>query len=420
MSKNTVLLYSGLGHAYFHMLTAFYFVIVLSLEVEWRLPYHQLVDLWTVGALLVGVFAVVAGWLGDKWSANGMLVVFFLGMGLSSIAAGFAAGPFALLLALSGLGLFAAIYHPVGIPLVIRSSGANRGKALAFNGVFGSFGAAMAGAVTGFLADRGGSFLAFVLPGAVVMLTGVAMLIGLARAQLAGARREAGDGARDAGDGDGGDGGDGGNPGNRGGRANYRLPFFILMFCLTAAGLIYHATQTVLPKAFSVRLGPALGTDLKTVGWYVMWVYIAGGLFQFVGGALADRYDLKRVYLAQFVLHALLLTVAAQAGGAALVVVMCAAAAVGAGVLPAESMLVARYTPNRHYGLVFGLKFLLFFGTGPVAVLLVSTVNRHTGQFVWVFLSLALVAAVICAAALLLPRQPPFPAAVRRPAEVVV
>jgi len=401
MSKNTVMLYSGLGHAYFHMLTAFYFVIVLSLEAEWQLPYHQLIDLWTIGALLIGVFAVVAGWLGDRWSANGMLVVFFLGMGLSSIAAGLAAGPFALLLALSGLGLFASIYHPVGIPLVIRSSGAGRGKALAFNGVFGSLGAAMAGAVTGFLADRGGSFLAFVLPGAVVALTGVAMLIGLARA--AGARRQAGDG----GVGDSGSGGSGSDGDNRGGRANYRLPLFVLMFCLTAAGLIYHATQTVLPKAFSVRLGPALGADLKTVGWYVMWVYIAGGLFQFVGGALADRYDLKRVYLAQFALHALLLAVAAQAGGAALVVVMCAAAALGAGVLPAESMLVARYTPNRHYGLVFGLKFLLFFGTGPVGVLLVSTVNRHTGQFVWVFLSLALIAAVICAAALLLPRQPP-------------
>jgi len=409
MSKNTVMLYSGLGHAYCHMLTAFYFVIVLSLETEWRLPYHQLIDLWTIGALLIGVFAVVAGWLGDRWSANGMLVVFFLGMGLSSIAAGFAAGPFALLLALSGLGLFASIYHPVGIPLGIRSSGAGRGKALALNGAFGSLGAAMAGAVTGFLADRGGSFLAFVLPGAVVALTGVAMLIGLARARVAGARREAGDGgARDA-----------GNPGD-GGRANYRLPFFVLMFCLTAAGLIYHATQTVLPKAFSVRLGPALGTDLKTVGWYVMWVYIVGGLFLFVGGALADRYDLQRVYLAQFALHALFLAVAAQAGGAALVAVMCAAAAVGAGVLPAESMLVARYTPNRHYGLVFGLKFLLFFGTGPVGVMLVSTVNRHTGQFVWVFLSLALIAAVICAAALLLPRQPPAPASVRPAAEVVV
>jgi len=404
MSKNTVLLYSALGHAYFHMLTAFYFVIVLALEVEWRLPYPQLIDLWTVGALLVGVFAVVAGWLGDRWSATGMLVVFFLGMGLSSIAAGFAPGPFALLLALSALGLFAAIYHPVGIPLVIRSSGASRGKALAFNGVFGSLGAGLAGVVTGFLADHGGSFLAFVLPGAVVTLTGVAMLIGLARG---------------GGGGDGGDGGDGDGDGEldrdgaRGGRRNYRAPFFILMFCLTAAGLIYHATQTVLPKAFSVRLSPGLGADLKTVGWYVMWVYIASGAFQFVGGALADRYDLKRVYLVQFVLHALLLAVAAEVGGIVLVLVMCAAAALGAGVLPAENMLLARYTPSRHYGLVFGVKFVLFFGTGPLGVLLVSTVNRQTGQFVWVFLALALVGAVVCAAALWLPRQAPALAAER-------
>lgn len=392
MSKNTVMWFSGLGHAYFHMLTAFYFVIVLSLEVEWRLPYPQLVDLWTVGALLVGVFAVVAGYLGDRWSANGMLVVFFLGMGLSSVAAGFAAGPFALLLALSGIGLFAAIYHPVGIPLVIRNSGRGRGKALAFNGVFGSIGAAMAGAVTGFLAEHGGSFLAFVLPGAVVALTGVAMLIIWAR-------------AGDGGDGGGVDGDAGG--GETRGRNHYRLPFFVLMFCLTAAGLIYHATQTVLPKAFSVRLGPGLGADLKTVGWYVMWVYVASGVFQFVGGALADRYDLKRVYLVQFVLHALLLAVAAEAGGLMLVVIMCAAAALGAGVLPAENMLLARYTPSRHYGLVFGVKFVLFFGTGPLGVLLVSTVNRHTGRFVWVFLALALTAAVTCAAALLLPRQTP-------------
>ncbi|MGI9310796.1 MAG: MFS transporter, partial [bacterium] len=178
MSKTVVMMYSAIGHAYFHMFTAFYFVIVLSLEVEWRRPYHQLLDLWTLGALLVGAFAIVAGWLGDRWSARGMLVVFFLGMGLCSLAAGFASSPFELLLALSGLGLFAAIYHPVGIPLVIRNSGANQGKALALNGVFGSLGAAMAGAVTGVLADAGGSSLAFALPGAVVALTGAAMGIG--------------------------------------------------------------------------------------------------------------------------------------------------------------------------------------------------------------------------------------------------
>ena len=385
MSKNAVMLYSALGHAYFHMFTAFYFVIVLSLELEWRQPYHELINLWTPGALLVGIFAIVAGWLGDRWSAAGMLVVFFLGMGLCSVAAGYASNPLTLLLALSGLGLFAAIYHPIGIPLVIRNSGANQGKALALNGVFGSFGAAMAGVVTGFLADAGGSFLAFVLPGVIVALTGVVMMAGLVRARPSAPTPQ--------------------KPAATAAPAGWRTPFFVLLFCLTAAGLIYHATQTVMPKAFSIRLAPP--ADIKTVGFYVALVYLAGGLFQFVGGALADRYSLKLVYLGQFVAHGLLLLVAAYAGGLYFVIVLGAAVALGAGALPAENMLLARYTPSNHHGLVFGLKFVLFFSSGPIGVLLVSGVNRLTGQFVWVFLLLFITAVVICLAALALPRRTP-------------
>ncbi len=394
MTKKTLLLYSALGHAYFHMFTAFYFVIVLSLELEWHRPYHELINLWTPGAFLVGVFALVAGWLGDRWSAPGMLVVYFIGMGLCSVAAGYAAGSLSLLLALSGLGLFAAIYHPIGIPLVIRNSGANQGKALALNGVFGSLGAAMAGVVTGFLADAGGSFLAFVLPGAIVALTGVLMMVGLVRARPEVAAAPPPNGARPA-----------------TGVHGWRAPFFVLLFCLTAAGLIYHATQTVMPKAFAVRLIPGVESDLKSVGFYVALVYLASGLFQFVGGALADRYNLKRVYLAQFAAHGLLLLLAANTGGAYLVVALCAAVSLGAGALPAENMLLARHTPANRYGLVFGLKFVLFFITGPVGVLLVSWVNRLTGQFIWVFLILFIIAVIVCLAALGLPRNTPAPAA---------
>ncbi len=49
--------FSCLGHAYMHMLTAFFFVIVLALEVEWALPFHELIGLWTLGSLLVGLCA---------------------------------------------------------------------------------------------------------------------------------------------------------------------------------------------------------------------------------------------------------------------------------------------------------------------------------------------------------------------------
>ncbi len=390
MSKRAVMAYSAVGHAYFHMFTAFYFVIVLSLEVEWRRPYHELIELWTLGAALVGVLAVLAGWLGDRWSPSGMLVVFFIGMGLSSVAAGYAGGPLGLVLALSGIGLFGAIYHPVGIPLVIRNSGVNQGKALALNGAFGSLGAAMAGVVTGFLADWGGSYLAFVLPGAVVTLTGIAMWVGLMRAAPGPEAPPMPAAAATS-----------------GGRF---APLLVLLFCLTAAGVIYHAMQTAMPKALSLRL--AQGADLTVVGGYVALIYVAAGLFQFIGGALADRYNLKMVYVCQFFAHGLLLLAAAYAGGLGLVMVLCAASALGAGALPAENMLLARYTPSHRYGLVFGLKFVLFFITGPAAILLVSAINQRTGQLLWVFLLLAVVAAMLCAVALALPRKAPAAAQV--------
>lgn len=407
LSKTAVLLYSALGHAYFHMFTAFYFTIVLALAVEWQRPYGELVELWTPAALLVGLFSLVAGWLGDRWSARGMLVVYFFGMGASSIAAGFAQSPAMLLSALCGIGIFAAIYHPIGIPMVIRNSSTNRGKALALNGVFGSLGTAFAGAVSGVLVAIGGSFLAFVLPGVVVLLTGAVMLIGL-RGRFERAQGEASEaetqGKRGKGGGNGGDSGSGSGS----------KPLVILLFCLTAAGIIYHATQTGMPKLLEIRLFPGALADIKTVGFYVALAYGIAGLFQFVGGALADRYDLKTVYLCHSLGLALMLAAAAVLNQFLLVAVLVAVVSFGASVLPAENMLLARFTPSKHYGLAFGLKFVLFFGSGAPGVMLVSAVHRQTGELQWLFWWLAITAVIICVAALALPRGSVPPSAPRK------
>ncbi len=48
MAKRSALFsmaFSCLGHAYMHLFTAFYFVIVLALEVDWQRPYHELIEL---------------------------------------------------------------------------------------------------------------------------------------------------------------------------------------------------------------------------------------------------------------------------------------------------------------------------------------------------------------------------------------
>ncbi len=383
MKKHLLFIFSSIGHAYIHMFTAFYFVIVLSLEKEWELPYHELVALWTPGALLVGLGALPAGWLSDRWSGPGMLVVFFVGLGLSSVAAAFAPDTMTLLLALMGIGLFAAIYHPVGIPLVISTSGSNPGKALAVNGLFGSLGAALAGLVSGYLLDLGGRQLAFLLPGILAVATGLAMFFTIGTAPAKKISKPY-------------------SPA-KGGRKSWLLTFATLLFCMFLGGLIYHSTQSAMPKVFSLRLGGKNGIDVSTVGNYVALVYVMAGLFQFVGGILADRYVLKNVYRLSFLLQIPLLLLAANTQGTSLVVVACVMVSVAIAALPAENIMLSKLAPDQHHGVAFAAKFVLSFGAAPIAVLLVSRVNAISGEFVWVFWILAAASSLVLLAAGRLP-----------------
>src|SRR3546814_256893 len=133
-SARLSLIFSSIGHFYIHMFTAFYAVVVLTLEDEWNMAYYDLLPLWLLGSVLVGLGALPAGRLGDKWSARWMMAVFFLGLGGASILCGLVEGPTTMTLGLAGIGLFASLYHPVGIPWLIPNATSGTGKVLATHG----------------------------------------------------------------------------------------------------------------------------------------------------------------------------------------------------------------------------------------------------------------------------------------------
>ena len=83
-----VLVFSSIGHALMHMMTAFYAVIVLTLAIAWELPPESLLELYAPAAILLGVMSLPAGWASDRFGAPLMMVVMFAGLGLSSIACG--------------------------------------------------------------------------------------------------------------------------------------------------------------------------------------------------------------------------------------------------------------------------------------------------------------------------------------------
>ena len=368
-----------------HMFTAFYFVIVLSLEKAWQLPYHELIELWTLGAFLVGAAALPAGWLSDRWSPVGMLAIFFIGLGASAVWASTAESPQMLMYALSGIGLFAAIYHPVGIPWLLKhSSAATRGRLQGIHGIFGSMGAGLAALIAGALIEAYSWRAAFLLPGIIALTFGLALFYLRHKGRL-------GDGPRSA------------QSSHRLAKADLLRAFGLLLFTMTCAGLIYHSTQTALPKLFAGRLATLVGGSAFGIGALVASVYMFAGLMQVLGGMLADRFPLKLVYLVMLALQIPLLAMSASAGGWALVIVVTLMVMFAASALPAENLLLGHYAPAKHHGFFFGLKFVLSFGIAPLAVQAVAWVQGTYADFFWLFMPLAVVAALASMAAVLLP-----------------
>src|SRR5450830_169928 len=102
------------AHALDHFVLLIYPTVVIGLEVIYQRPYAELIALSTAAFVAFGVFSLPAGWLADRWSRRNMMAVFYIGCGVSLV--GVAASPnlFMLAIAMFALGVFAAIYHPVG------------------------------------------------------------------------------------------------------------------------------------------------------------------------------------------------------------------------------------------------------------------------------------------------------------------
>src|SRR5262249_36588489 len=128
-SARLSVVFANAGHVVTHLLMLLYPTVVLALEKSFGLSYGELIVLSLPGTILYGAGALPAGILGDRWSAERMMVLFYLGSGLAAIATGLAQGPLGIAIGLALIGLFGSIYHPVGIAWLVRNA-ESRGSVL--------------------------------------------------------------------------------------------------------------------------------------------------------------------------------------------------------------------------------------------------------------------------------------------------
>ncbi|MDE0780808.1 MAG: MFS transporter [Alphaproteobacteria bacterium] len=383
--ETNALIFAGAAHGTMHLFGAFYFTIILALERVWEMSFSELIALWTPAALFIGIAALPMGWIADRWTRCGMIAVSFIGMGAASAVASLMNGPGTLILALSVVGIFAAIYHPVGIPWVMRLAHHNPGKALAINGLFGGAGVAIAALSAGTLIEFASWRAAFLVPGLISLALGAFMFTMLARGRIAepGHSGAAADPKE-----------------NRGGMLRGALLILATGF---VGGLVYQSTQAVAPKLFEARLDDLLNGSAVGIGAVVFGIYLLAGLGQLVGGWAADRWSWKRAYLVAWCIHMPMLWFAASAGGPFLIFAIFMITVAGTGAIPAEALLFARYTPEKHHGLIFGFRYVLALGSAPLAIQFIAFVLDRTGDFVWIYWMLGVAGCATLVGILLLP-----------------
>src|SRR5689334_17464029 len=163
----------NLGHFLDHLAMLIYATAVLVMTSQFGLSYQDMLPLSIGGFIAFGGGSLPAGWLGDRLGRRPMMIVFFLGLGAALVLAGFAETRWQIVLCLTLVGIFASIYHPVGIAMLVQDQ-ARVGRALGWNGVWGNLGLACAAFIAGWFADHLSWRAAFVAPGLFTIAAGIA------------------------------------------------------------------------------------------------------------------------------------------------------------------------------------------------------------------------------------------------------
>jgi MFS family permease len=391
MADRIHFVFLNIGHFYDHLfMLVFASVAALTLSHEWGMSYAELIPYATPGFVAFGVCAVPAGWLADKWSRNGMMVVFFIGIGLSAILTTLAETPFQIGIGLFAIGLFAAIYHPVGLALVVQGR-ENTGLPLAFNGIFGNMGVACAALITGFLIDHAGWRSAFVWPGVVSIGTGIAYSVLLYMGQGTSTKeahiRVAAKKASEAQAMD---------------RRLLARVFAIIFFSTAVGGLVFQSTTFSLPKVFDERLA-GLAVSATLVGWYAFMVFAIAAFGQLVVGYLVDRHSIRSIFALVAALQAIFFAVMPGLTGWSAVVVAMAFMLVVFGQIPINDVLISRITRSEWRSRVYAFRYIVGFSVMASSVPLIAWIHARWG-FDTLFTILSAAAICIFVSVLMLPR----------------
>jgi MFS family permease len=347
----------NVAHGLDHFVLLIYPTVVIGLEVVYQRPYSELIALTSTAFIAFGVFALPAGWLADRWSRRNMMAAFFFGCGLSLIAIALSPNLLTLSVAMFALGTFAAIYHPVGMAMLIEASQA-RGRTLAFNGVCGNAGVSLAAGISGALAYWIGWRAAFFVPALACIAVGIAYV------WLTPDDRH--------------------HTGKRQSKPAVPLTprvavmlFGLFLVIALSAGLVFNVLTIALPKI--VDEGIAKDVPLVLVGGIATGVLVCGAVAQLIVGRLVEWVAPHFIFAGITALGFAGNLWASFATGVPLMIALAIAIAAIYGQVTVNDIILARYTADAWRGRVYAIRYFTLFISAGIAIAMIAMLHERGG-----------------------------------------
>ena len=373
----------NIGHALDHLFLLIFATAVGAIATEFGVGRWEDMMPYTVGAFVMfGLGSIPAGRLGDLWGRRQMMLVFFFGMGLSALAVALTQSPMQMAIALTVLGIFSAIYHPVGIPMLVQKS-ERPGLTIGVNGLAGNLGIAMAALSTGFLVAWQGWRMAFFVPGVVSIFCGLLFAWAAPNQTSAPAKKKS---------------------------TVRQLPkhlawrtFVVMVATSTTTSLLFNITTNGNAQLLAERLN-GLVSEPSRLGMLLAIIYALASVAQLVVGRLLDWLPVKPLFFSVLFLQIVSFALASQSTGWAWY-----AAAIGYMVMvfaaiPFSDTMVVRYIDDAMRSRVSGTRIAISFGISSLAVYLLGPFVKASG-FSHLMVAASCVAAVGALIVLFLPSE---------------
>ncbi len=368
----------NIAHGIDHMFLLIFATAVSTITLEFGFADWTDLMPYSVGAfVLFGLGALPAGRLGDLWGRRIMMVIFFFGMGVAAFLAALTQNAWQMAAALTLIGAFAAIYHPVGIPMLVQNV-PNPGYVIGLNGLVGNLGIALAAVLTGFLVKWAGWRAAFIVPGAISIVCGIIFVLKCPKELNAPSK-------------------------GKGAKAAVQLTpallaraFFVMTAAAASSSILFNFTTNGNSQLLTERFR-GLIEDPATLGLLLGLIYTIASFAQLVVGKLIDRMPFKQLQWWLSVAQVPVLIVAAHTQQWGLFVALLAVMIFVFGSIPFTDAMIVRYVDDRLRSRVAGMRLTVAFGISSAAVLLLGPVVKGIGfsMALWIMAGIAMVKAII-------------------------